>query len=188
MVVKVLGFVGSPRKEGNTDLLVQEALKGAKDAGAETSIYYLHDYNISDCRECMGCRQPGAERCVVKDDMQQFYPLIRQADVYIFGTPFWFGYMPGQAKSFLDRWYCFVGGPNALPLGKKFLLLLPLGRDLPDLFRYTAKWMAGVFPFAFPGVKVQFMLAPGVMDKGDIKKRPEYLAQAYQMARQIVQE
>jgi len=188
MAPKVLGFVGSPRKGGNTDLLVQEALRGAKDAGAETSIYYLHDYNISDCKECMSCKKPDATGCVIKDDMQQFYGLIRGADVYIFGSPFWFGYMTGQAKTFLDRWHAFLGSPRPLPGGKKFLLVLPLGRNEPELFRRTARWMGGVFPFAWPGSKVQMMMAPGVMDKGDVKKHPEYLEQAYQMGKQIAQD
>ena len=187
MTAKVIGFVGSPRKGGNTDLLVQAALKGAGDAGADTSIYYLHDYNISDCRECLNCAKPDATGCVIEDDMQQFYPLIWKADVFVFGSPFWFGYMTGQAKTFLDRWHCFVRDPNRLP-GKKFLLVLPLGRNEPELFGRTARWMAAVFTFAWPGSKVQTLLAPGVMEKGEVEKHPEYLEQAYQMGRQIVED
>ncbi len=186
MTAKVVGFVGSPRKGGNTDLLVQAALTGATDAGADTSIYYLHDYNISDCKECMNCKRPDATGCVIKDDMQQFYPLIKQADGFVFGSNFWLGYMTGQAKTFLDRWYAFLASPNPLPGGKKFALVLPLGRNEPELFRRTARWMAGVFPFAWPGSKVETLLAPGVMEKGEVEKHPEYLEQAYNMGRQIV--
>ena len=184
MTSKVIGFVGSPRKGGNTDLLVQAALKGARDGGADTSIFYLHDYSIIDCKACLGCAKPDATGCVIDDDMQQFYPLIREADVFVFGSPFEFGYMTGQAKSFLDRWNCFVREPNRLH-DRKFLLVLPLGRNEPEMFGRAARWMAAVFPFAFPGSKAQWMLAPGVMDKGDVEKHPEYLDQAYQMARQI---
>jgi hypothetical protein len=186
MTTKVIGFVGSPRKGGNTDLLVQVVLKGAEHVGAVTSIYYLHDYKFSDCRECKSCKKPDATGCIVDDDMQQFYPVIREADVIVFGSPFWFGYMTGQAKTFLDRWYCFLASPNPLAGGKRFILVLPLGRNEPDLFRRTAKWMAGVFPFAWPGSPVDILLAPGVMEMGDVNKHPEYLEKAYKMGRQII--
>jgi len=187
MTTEVMGFVGSPRRGGNTDLLIQAVLRGAQDAGAVTSIYYLYDYKISDCQECMQCKKPDATGCAIPDDMQQFYPLIREADVFIFGSPFWFGYMTGQTKTFLDRWYAFLASPNPLPNGKKFALVLPLGRDEPELFRRTAKWMAGVFTFAWPGCKVMTLMAPGVMDKGDVEQHPEYLEQAYNMGRQIIE-
>jgi len=185
MTAKVVGFVGSPRKGGNTDLLVQAMLRGAKDAGADTSIYYLHDYNISDCRECLNCTKPDATRCVIEDDMDKFYDVIWEADAFVFGSPFWFGYMTGQAKTFLDRWHWFVRGPNRLA-GKKYVLVLPLGRDEPQMFSRAARWMAAVFPFAWPGSKVETLMAPRVMDKGDVEKHPEYLDQAYQMGRHIV--
>jgi multimeric flavodoxin WrbA len=118
--------------------------------------------------------------------MQQFYPLIREADAIVFGSPFWFGYMTGQAKTFLDRWYAFLGSPHPLPGGKKFLLVLPLGRNEPELFSHTARWMAGVFTFAWPQSKVQMFMAPGVMEKGDVEKHPEYLEQAYQLGMQAI--
>ncbi|MFC2039203.1 flavodoxin family protein [Chloroflexota bacterium] len=190
MVAKVVGFVGSPRKGGNTDLLVQAALQGAGDAGANTSIYYLDDYDIRGCKECMNCKEPDAKACVIKDDMQQFYPIIKEADVFVFGSPFWFGYMTGQAKTFLDRWNFFIRGPNPLPGGKKWLLVLPLGRNEPQLFGRTARWMASVLPFAFPKstARVETLLAPGVFEKAEVEKHPEYLEQAYQMGRQIVQD
>ena len=188
MTAKIIGFVGSPRKDGNTDLLVQAVLRGAKDAGADVSIYYLYDYSLGDCRACMNCKKPDATGCVIEDDMQQFYDLIREADAVVFGSPFWFGYMTGQAKTFLDRWFAFIGGPHPLANGKKFILVLPLGRNEPQLFGPIARWMAGVFRFAWPSSKVETLLVPGVMDKGEVEKHPEYLNQAYQLGRQIIED
>lgn len=73
MTVKVIAFVGSPRKGGNTDLLVQAVLKGAKGAGADASIFYLYDYEIHDCRACDNCKKPDATGCVVQDDMLNIF-------------------------------------------------------------------------------------------------------------------
>jgi len=119
--------------------------------------------------------------------MDKFYDVIWEADAFVFGSPFWFGYMTGQAKTFLDRWHWFVRGPNRLA-GKKYVLVLPLGRDEPQMFGRAARWMAAVFPFAWPGSKVETLMAPGVMEKGDVEKRPEYLDQAYQMGRHIIED
>ena len=188
MPAKIIGFVGSPRKGGNTDLLVQAVLRGAKDAGADASIYYLDDYSIGDCKACADCWKPDATGCVVKDDMQQFYDPIREADAVVLGSPFWFGYMTGRAKTFLDRWFPFVGGPHRFANGKKFILVLPLGRNEPQLYGPLARWMAGVFRFAWPSSKTETLLAPGVMNSGDVEKHPEYLEQAYRLGKQAIED
>ena len=62
--MKVTGFVGSPRKNGNTDCLVQKMLEGASTKGAETQIVYLNDLNIKECQACMKCKTEKL-RCAV---------------------------------------------------------------------------------------------------------------------------
>ncbi|NIR16562.1 MAG: flavodoxin family protein, partial [Desulfobacterales bacterium] len=72
--MKALGIYGSPRKGGNTDQLLDKVLEGAKSGGAETSSVYARDLDMSGCIECGGCDKTG--KCVVKDDMQDVYPLL----------------------------------------------------------------------------------------------------------------
>ena len=70
--MKAIAVNGSPRKGWNTDLLLQEALKGAADAGAQTELIQLSDLTFSGCRSCFACKRAGAEtgRCMWKDDLQ----------------------------------------------------------------------------------------------------------------------
>ncbi|MEK7827970.1 MAG: flavodoxin family protein, partial [Thermodesulfobacteriota bacterium] len=83
--VKVLGLFGSPRKGGNTDLLLEEALKGAAAEGAAVEGIHLSDCRITPCRECLGCFKGGV--CVIADEMQGIYPRLLEADIIILASP-----------------------------------------------------------------------------------------------------
>ena len=72
VVLKVLGIMGSPRMKGNTDLLLDEALKGAQSQGAEVEKLKVDKLKITPCREYYGCTRDG--NCVIKDDMDAIYP------------------------------------------------------------------------------------------------------------------
>jgi multimeric flavodoxin WrbA len=104
-IMKVLGIVGSPRKGGNTEILVREALTAAKEAGAETEIVLVADKNIAGCDGCSSCRQTGV--CHIKDDMQSLYQQLEAADGVIFGTPVYFNNVTAQAKAIIDRTFLF---------------------------------------------------------------------------------
>ena len=186
MTAKVVAFVGSPRKGGNTDVLVQAMLNGAKQAGADTSVFYLHDYEIQDCRACESCKKPDATGCVIQDDMQQFYDPILEADAIVFGSPMYMGYMTGRAKTFLDRWYALLQSPRSLPSGKKFVLVLPCARPDPQLFARTARWMASVFQHLWQG-NVETLLAPGLGGTGEAVKHQEYLDSAHEIGSRLVE-
>ncbi len=103
--MKILGIVGSPRKEGNTSNLVQEALKPFKEQGAITDLLYLGDHEIKGCHGCEGCQK--TYKCVIEDDMQKIYPLILEADALILGSPTYFYSVTSDMKAFIDRCYCF---------------------------------------------------------------------------------
>jgi multimeric flavodoxin WrbA len=105
-IMKVLGIVGSPRKEGNTEILVREALSAAEKAGAETEIVLAGGKNIAGCDGCSSCRQTGT--CHIKDDMQPIYKQLEAADAVIFGTPVYFHNVTAQAKAIMDRTFLFL--------------------------------------------------------------------------------
>ena len=86
--MKVLGIYGSPRKNGNSDLLLQEALKGAQSLGAETQTIRSFDLKISGCHECGACDKTGV--CVIKDDMDEIYPKLVESEVIILASPMFF--------------------------------------------------------------------------------------------------
>lgn len=100
--MKVIGYCGSPHKNGNTAWAVEQILSGAKQAGAETVVLCSSDFDITPCRGCFGCKS-GDYICVIKDDMQMAYDELQDADALVFASPVYIGQMTGQAKVFMDR-------------------------------------------------------------------------------------
>lgn len=99
--MKILGLSCSPRKQGNTVTLLEEALKGAQQEGAEAELYSVSGKNIEPCDGCWSCTKTG--ECHVKDDMQGLYDKLLEADGIIFGTPIYFHGMASQTKTIIDR-------------------------------------------------------------------------------------
>lgn len=104
--MKVLGLVCSPRKGGNTEILISHALASAREAGAQTEMLHVADLNIAPCDACDACRAEGV--CIVEDDMQTVYEQLDQADGVIFGTPVYFLNVSAQAKAVIDRTYAYL--------------------------------------------------------------------------------
>jgi multimeric flavodoxin WrbA len=103
--MKVLGILGSPRIGGNSDILLDQALAGAKDAGAEVEKISLVGKKISGCLDCGKCNATGI--CAVKDDMPEIHKKILDADAIIHSVPVYFWAMTAQMKAYLDRWCAF---------------------------------------------------------------------------------
>jgi multimeric flavodoxin WrbA len=107
--MKVLGLVCSPRRGGNTEILITHALTSAREAGAETEMLLVSDLNIAPCDACGACLSDGV--CIVEDDMQTVYEKLYQSDGLIFGTPVYFLNVSAQAKAIIDRTYaCLMKG------------------------------------------------------------------------------
>lgn len=103
--MKVLGLVGSYRKNGNTDILLKKVLDGVKSENIDSRYIFLDDYDIKDCIGCEGCKN--TYKCVINDDMQQLYPLLMEADAIVLGSPTYFYNVTGKVKNFLNRLYCY---------------------------------------------------------------------------------
>lgn len=111
----VVGLVGSPRKNMNTDTIVQRILDGCHDSGAEVARIYLNDLNIQTCQACKV--QDGAG-CVQHDDMDRIYDIFEAADGLILGTPVYYNTVSSQMKLMIDRSYC-LAKPVILPSGRR---------------------------------------------------------------------
>jgi len=104
--MRVIGIVGSPRKNGNTEILMKEALTVAREAGCETEMFLLSGKQVAPCDACGTCFDVGG--CVVQDDMQDLYGLMDRADAVIFGTPVYFGSVSAQLKTVMDRTFALL--------------------------------------------------------------------------------
>jgi multimeric flavodoxin WrbA len=97
-----LALVGSPRKNGNTDILVDKLLEGTSSESCSVEKLYLYDMDIQPCVDCGNCMKESFE-CSIEDDMKMLNGKLEVADVLVFGTPlYWYG-PSAQMKLFMDR-------------------------------------------------------------------------------------
>ena len=104
--MKAIAINGSPRKKWNTAQLLQHALDGAAEAGAETETVHLYDLNYKGCISCFECKKIGGKsygRCAVQDDLAPVLEKALAADVLLIGSPFYLHAETGEMRSFLER-------------------------------------------------------------------------------------
>ncbi len=87
-MMRILGVVGSPRVEGNTERVVAEALKAAEEDDAETELLRLADRDLKPCDACLSCRKTG--ECRIPDDFNSIFEKMVQADGIILASPVYF--------------------------------------------------------------------------------------------------
>ncbi len=170
----VIGIVGSPRRNGNTEILVDEALKGAKDAGSDTSKVILDTLDIRPCKGCFACDKTGV--CVQKDDMPGLVEQMKASQVWVLGTPiYWWG-PSAQFKAFLDRWIS-IGREHFR--GKRVVLTIPMGGGSETYARHTVGMLRDVFEYL--GIQHSAtVLAPGFGRKGEVKTAHTIMEEARQ--------
>jgi multimeric flavodoxin WrbA len=187
--MKVLSFLGSPRRGGNTEILLDEALRGASDHGGSCEKIVLRDLKITPCLEIYKCAKDGV--CAIKDDMQDLFPKIEQAQRVIIASPIFFYSVSAWTKAMIDRCQSLWA--------KKYILKLPVsavadrkgafisvaatrGKKLFDGVRLTIKYF-------FDAIDVTYsdeLLVRGVDDKGEVRKQEEALQRAYELGRRLV--
>jgi multimeric flavodoxin WrbA len=105
--MKVIALNGSARgKKGVTWRLLDSLLKGLSEGGATVREFQLKEMNISPCRACLTCMHKTPGQCAQQDDMDQLYPLLRQSDLFVMGTPVYTDNMSAQMKTVMDRCIC----------------------------------------------------------------------------------
>lgn len=174
----VIGFVGSPRRQGNTDILVDEILEGAKEAGATIEKVMLGDLTIGPCKACYSCRPGG--KCVQEDDMTRLYSKMQTSDVWVIGTPvYWWG-PSAQMKAFVDRWFAKAGTKEDQEKTfskRRIVLAVPMG----DTDAKTGRHVVGMFTDAIRYVGAELfssVIAPGAYEAGDVKSNAGILKKA----------
>ena len=192
MAVKILAIAGSPRRGGNSEILLDAFLQGAISAGATAEKAVADDLRVTPCTECQECFETG--ECVTKDEMQQLYRALLESDGVVIATPTFFMGPPAQLKAVIDR--C-----QALWARKKILKqpLRPDNRRAKGFLMAVGAWPRGdvAFQGAKNAVKALFatidadyageLLFPGVDTKGAIKKREGALVQATEAGKRFAQ-
>jgi len=173
--MKILGLSFSPRKDGNTVILLNEALSGAREEGAEAELYSIAGKDIKPCDGCWGCRKDGV--CHIKDDMQELYARMLEADGIIYGTPVYFYNMTGQGKTVIDRTIA-LGGRLANKVGGIVAVAgsFGLADTVKDLYFYmiTRRMLPASFIAAYGG------------GKGDVKDLEKCMKATKELGKEMV--
>jgi len=183
--MRLLAIAGSPRRGGNTDLLLEKFVKGAVEAGAETKTLIACSLKIEGCRNCEACLITG--QCKIQDDMQPVYREMELADFLVIASPLQFMSVPAQLKALIDRCQALWARKYILkipPLGdirprKGFFISVGGRRNQPTLFdaeKVTIKTLFKVLDIVYTGD----LLVPEVDAKGAISQKPEALQKAFQ--------
>jgi multimeric flavodoxin WrbA len=180
---RILGIIGSPRRKGNTEILVDEVMCGAEEGGAQVEKVVLNKLNIAPCRACNTCLKTG--RCIQQDDMQPLLEQMQRHHIWVLGTPVYWQGPTAQFKTFLDRWY--GQGQVVTFKGRRVILTIPLGAPDASVARHTVGMLEG----ALAHIEMKLyatILAPGVWNTGAVRKHPDVLAAARRAGRKAIEE
>jgi multimeric flavodoxin WrbA len=180
--------MGSPRIKSNTDLLLDEALRGAKSRGADVEKVVVDKLKIGPCKEYLGCFRDG--NCVIRDDMDAIYPKLLEADVVIIASPVFFYGVTSQAKALIDRCQALWARKHilkqSLPNGGRKGALIAVGatqgKRLFEGVVLTVKYF-------FEAIGVEYadeLLVRGIDARGEIKQHPTAMADAFELGQRLV--
>jgi multimeric flavodoxin WrbA len=177
--MNILILSGSPRKGGNTDLLVEAFAKGASQIH-HVEVVSVHDSKINPCLGCNACFMSKDNTCAQKDDMTIIYEKMACADMLVIASPVYFYGLSAQLKAIIDRCHNPIRDTFHI---KKTALLLVGAATLPELFDSILAQYQLCLNF-FKLEDVGRMLVRGVKDKGDIKNT-DALNEAFELGLQI---
>lgn len=124
--MKILVLNGSPRPKGNTKQMIEAFQEGAAASGHQVDIVDVCQKRIAGCLACEYCHTKGNGTCIQKDDMQEVYKLLHEADMLVIASPIYYHGISGQLKCALDRFYS-VAYPTKPPHLKKVAMILSSG-------------------------------------------------------------
>ncbi|MBN1488588.1 MAG: flavodoxin family protein, partial [Phycisphaerae bacterium] len=178
-MVHILGIVGSPRRKGNTDVLVSHVLAGAEGRGATTETLFLNDLTIRECDGCHACWQ--GKRCPKADDMAGLYARIEAADGIVFGTPvYWYG-PTGILKLLIDRFVYFNCPENRPQIaGTRVAIAVPYEDTDAETVRPLLEFFKKSFAYLEMNCIGQIVV-PGVTIRGEVAQKPDCLQAAFEL-------
>jgi multimeric flavodoxin WrbA len=190
-MIEIAAIFGSPRRKGNTSTLLNHAVSGARDAGADVTEIVLRDLKMSPCLEIYGCKKAG--QCVIKDDYGQIEKLLQRIDGLMLASPIFFYTVSAHTKILMDR--C-----NSLWVKKYWIEKHPFGQKTyprKGLFISVGSTKGKrLFDGALLSVKYfmdaldmelwQSLLFRGIETEGQIGETPASLKAAYEAGKDLV--
>ncbi len=183
----VLGINGSPRIGGNTDILLDKALEGAKTKGAQIEKVILNNLKFSPCQECKNIRDDGT--CIVEDELQPLYKKIEQADGIILASPIFFGSLSAQTKMMIDRFQCawrvkYILKKEIFKKNRKGGFISVEASKREDFFDNAKSIVKNLFATINVDYKEE-LFCSGIDEKAKILQHPEVLKKAHELGQRI---
>ena len=179
--MKAIGIVGSPRKNGNTEILTRHTLKAIAEEDLDTELIRLAGRDIRPCDACMACRK-GKEWCPIDDDLLPIYTKMKEADAVILASPVYFGSATAQLKALMDRtgYISYDTRPFAGKVGGPLVVARRAGQNFT--FAQIMYWFH-ILGFFMPG-STYWNIAFG-REKGEVEGDEEGLRTAWNFGKNI---
>ena len=174
--MKIVAFVGSPRKQGNCAFITRRLLDLLEKKGHDTVIHFLYEKTVKGCIACEACTNQKTEICIHNDDFNLMAADIIKADALVFASPIYMGQISGPMKTFIDRWYTFADEKFAIRhvQGKRFITITASGapaEQFAGVTEYLKYWLGEFFKMQPAGN----IIAGNLSDIGDAEKCPQLL-------------
>lgn len=186
-MMKILGILGSPHPNGNTATLLRHLLNGATAQGATTTTISANKLAIRACQGCNACKRTGL--CILRDDMQEIYDKINEADAVIFASPNYMGGIAGTLKPIIDRLHSYISVSETGELGttitnpKEVMLLIT--QNAPEEHTHYIEAftpLRGILHLIFQGnfnSLSELLVAPSMKGPDSVANNAELLQKAY---------
>ena len=179
MSKKVLILSGSPRKDGNSDILCNEFMRGAAESGNEVEKIRVAEKKIGFCTGCYACRNTGV--CAIKDDMDEVMQKLIDADVIVLASPVYFYSIDAQLKALIDRTVCRWTEVK----DKEFYYIMTAADSGIESMETTLACFRGYADCVEGAKEMGIIYGTGVYEKGEIKDKKAML-EAYEMGKGVV--
>jgi multimeric flavodoxin WrbA len=188
MAKKILVLLGSPRKKGNSAILADQITKGAKSARAKVESIYLHGMTIAPCKACFACQKKGSKGCSIRDDMQDIYAKLIEADAWVIASPVYWFTMSAQTKIFMDRCFALPAYQKDPFIGKRVAVAMTYGGE--DPFDSGCINALRTFQDAFGYIESQIvgMVYGSAMDAGEIRGNQKVMEEAFDLGKKLASE
>ena len=186
----LLGVSASPRRNGNSEQILQAFLQGAQEAGWETKIIRLNNLDLRPCQACDRCASTG--KCIIDDGMTQIYEDVAVCRALVLATPIYFGTLSAQLKIFMDRFQCWwhakytLKKPFILPEEQKAAFFICVGALKNKEYAENAEKTAKVFFHVLNLQHKGSLLYRGFDHKGSIAEDPANLQKAFQEGKNLI--
>ena len=192
MMSSILAVYGSPRRKGNTSLLLKQAVQGAKEQGVEVEEVFLRDLKMSPCLEIYGCKKDG--RCVIQDDFQGLYDSLLSCNGIMLASPIFFYTVSAHTKILMDRcqslWVkryvlekAVRGAGERVRKGLFVSVGATSGKKLFEGTLLTVRYFFDVFDAEL----WRYLLYRSLDFEGDVLNHPDYLQEAYRAGKELAQ-